>query len=471
MSLKKIMRQTAALLLAALCVPAALATQALDQTASGETVLVMTRRLCELGYLSEASDLYDETVRMAVSDFQTANGLENTGLADVETQQTLYSENALSRDEYLTEFARRYEGVELTLGSTGEEVVRLQEKLEQMGYYSAGTDGSFGEATRRALLDYQKANGIEQTGIGDKATLIRLYEGESVQYFDYLESMCAKQGDSGSAVKNIQRRLTDLGYYSGEINGNYGEKTLSAVQTFQNVVSIATTGEVDVQTYMALFAEDAASVEPGSILPNDSGDDVTALQNRLSEMGFLQEHQGSGTYDWETQTAVLLFCMANQEMPSAVITPELQTKILYQQTQSAHSISESGEKLLPEQLEMVSSDAEAMTGRTFTENSSDFFAGYSFARYIFATRGVDIGSVSDILTQVGNEEKTLEDMVPGDIVILTQKKQNDELVLSFCICLPGGTLAYMNTENDMVEAALPGSLRYQFAYVWDLTER
>lgn len=471
MSLKKILRQTAALLLAALCIPAALATQELDQTASGETVLVLTRRLCTLGYLSEPTDLYDETVRMAVSDFQTASGLVSTGMADVETQQALYSESAITRDEYLTEFARRYEGVELTLGSTGEEVVRLQEKLEQMDYYNAGADGSFGEATRRALLDYQKANGIEQTGIGDKATLIRLYEGESVQYYDYLRSMCAKQGDSGAAVKNIQQRLTDLGYYSGEINGNYGEKTLSAVQTFQNVVAIAATGEVDVQTYMALFAEEAIPVIPGSILPNDSGDDVTALQNRLSEIGFLQEHQGGGTYDWETRTAVLLFCKANQETISTVITPELQTKILYRQSQPGHSISESGEKLPPELLEMVCRDAAAMTGRTFTENCSDFFAGYSFVRYIFATQGVDIGAISDILTQVGNQEKTLADMTPGDIVILPQKKQNDELVLSFCICLTDGTLAYMDTENDMVEAALPSSLRYQFAYVWDLAAR
>ena len=42
-----------------------------------------------------------------------------------------------------------------------------------------------------------------------------------------------RQGDKADAVKAIQQRLIDLGYLSGNADGNYGQKTTQAVKDFQ----------------------------------------------------------------------------------------------------------------------------------------------------------------------------------------------------------------------------------------------
>lgn len=42
-----------------------------------------------------------------------------------------------------------------------------------------------------------------------------------------------RSGDSGSAVREIQQRLIDLGYLSGSADGVYGSKTKAAVESFQ----------------------------------------------------------------------------------------------------------------------------------------------------------------------------------------------------------------------------------------------
>ena len=40
-------------------------------------------------------------------------------------------------------------------------------------------------------------------------------------------------GDTGSAVKKVQKKLKSLCYYTGSIDGDYGKGTKSAVQSFQ----------------------------------------------------------------------------------------------------------------------------------------------------------------------------------------------------------------------------------------------
>lgn len=65
------------------------------------------------------------------------------------------------------------------------------------------------------------------------------------------------KGSEGSAVRKLQTRLADLGYLSSEIDGNFGNKTKTAVQLFQKTAGLEVTGIADEQTQIALFAEDA----------------------------------------------------------------------------------------------------------------------------------------------------------------------------------------------------------------------
>lgn len=76
----------------------------------------------------------------------------------------------------------------------------------------------------------------------------------------------ARMGDTGGVVELVQVRLTDLGYSVGSIDGVYGTKTAEAVKKFQECNGINATGEVDENTYKAIFSNSAkrASVSVSS---------------------------------------------------------------------------------------------------------------------------------------------------------------------------------------------------------------
>lgn len=52
----------------------------------------------------------------------------------------------------------------------------------------------------------------------------------------------SRQGSTGNEVKSIQKKLKELGYYKGEIDGIYGSKTKSAVISFQKNCGLTADG-------------------------------------------------------------------------------------------------------------------------------------------------------------------------------------------------------------------------------------
>lgn len=62
-----------------------------------------------------------------------------------------------------------------------------------------------------------------------------------------------QQGDTNSAVANLQDELKKLGYYHGEVNGIFGDLTLKAVNTFQADQNIPGSGVVDPETEAILY--------------------------------------------------------------------------------------------------------------------------------------------------------------------------------------------------------------------------
>jgi peptidoglycan hydrolase-like protein with peptidoglycan-binding domain len=59
-------------------------------------------------------------------------------------------------------------------------------------------------------------------------------------------------GEVGPGVAALQRRLTDLGYWLGAVDGQYGSLTIQAVYAFQKVQGLPTSGQVDGPTRQAL---------------------------------------------------------------------------------------------------------------------------------------------------------------------------------------------------------------------------
>jgi len=62
-----------------------------------------------------------------------------------------------------------------------------------------------------------------------------------------------QKGSKGDAVKALQARLIELNYLSGSADGDYGAKTVSAIELFQKAANITATGIADEATQLALF--------------------------------------------------------------------------------------------------------------------------------------------------------------------------------------------------------------------------
>ena len=55
-------------------------------------------------------------------------------------------------------------------GSRGDEVMRIQRRLKQWGYYDGAVDGVFGESTYQAVVLFQKKNGLKADGAVGQST-------------------------------------------------------------------------------------------------------------------------------------------------------------------------------------------------------------------------------------------------------------------------------------------------------------
>ncbi len=63
-----------------------------------------------------------------------------------------------------------YAATVLKVGSSGSDVKTLQTKLKRWGYYTGSIDGVFGSGTKRAVVSFQKKNGLTADGVVGPAT-------------------------------------------------------------------------------------------------------------------------------------------------------------------------------------------------------------------------------------------------------------------------------------------------------------
>ena len=66
-----------------------------------------------------------------------------------------------------------------------------------------------------------------------------------------------QKGSKGEEVTKLQTRLSDLGYLTGKIDGEYGNQTKTAVQKFQERAGLKADGIAGVETQTLLFSDDA----------------------------------------------------------------------------------------------------------------------------------------------------------------------------------------------------------------------
>ena len=88
----------------------------------------------------------------------------------------------------------------LRQGSTGGEVKEVQRRLKKWGYYSGAVDGIFGSGTKKAVISFQKKNGLTADGVVGKATYKALGMNDSYNVLAGQGGSGGGQGSSGGGT-------------------------------------------------------------------------------------------------------------------------------------------------------------------------------------------------------------------------------------------------------------------------------
>ena len=150
-------------------------------------------------------------------------------------------------------------------------------------------------------------NGEESVAIaalGLNANVLPSIEGVTIDgQAEELAPVNLTVGVINSVVKDLQQRLMQLGYMEDdEPTTYYGDATSKAVQYFQRQSGMPMDGITGVSTWDALMSENAPHY---AAKLGFQGDDITKIQYRLYNLGYLTESgQINGTFDEATDTAV-----------------------------------------------------------------------------------------------------------------------------------------------------------------------
>ncbi|MBQ8973617.1 MAG: peptidoglycan-binding protein [Clostridia bacterium] len=312
----------------------------LQRGAVGSTVYALQHRLKELGYpIRDLTGVYDEETENAIRLFSEAYGLKSQSIAYIALQKELYSDNAIPYSESGSTQARAGLAT-LSLGNVGTQVMRMQSRLIELGYMTGTATGVFDAETEAAVRAFEETCGRAVTGVLDTSLQNLLLSqsapqaGQALQEGHTLYSDL-EIGSEGDEVLGLQNRLIELGYANGVGNGVYGEETANAVVLFEHYNGLPEDGRATgaLQTYLyssaALSYDAAVSGATPAITPeptpfannalgtlqgartlslNDTGDEVTKLQERLNSLGY--ECTVNGVYDQETQRAMMAFQQA-----------------------------------------------------------------------------------------------------------------------------------------------------------------
>ncbi len=317
---------------------AALGDQPLTEGMSHPDVKQLQEVLKAKGYFQyhTATGYYGSITSNAVSAFQRAEGLPTNGQATRETLDHLLANAAKAAQDKV---ATVTDGI-LRQGTTSSQVLNLQEQLKRAGYFHQEPTGYYGRVTTEAVRSFQRAQGLTVDGIAGPKTLTALTNTTAVSMSatstnqaksEQQSNPTLRNGARGEAVSRLQQRLLDLGYYTGAVDGIFGQGTERAVRLMQNQHRLVVDGIVGAKTWSTLASASAMTSagsgekqpQPADPTPapppadqalgsssllkiGSQGENVRVMQAQLKTIGLFNQ-EPTGYYGTVTEQAVRAF--------------------------------------------------------------------------------------------------------------------------------------------------------------------
>ncbi|MEI6101670.1 MAG: peptidoglycan-binding protein, partial [Eubacteriales bacterium] len=152
-------------------------------------IAVIQQRLMDLDYMDQddPTTLYGPATTQAIEYFQRKNGLPQDGVAGVETQTVLFSNEA--------------KPYTVSDGDSGPDVQSIQDRLVELGYTVDHT-GYFGSDTTKAVKYFQKMNGLSSDGNVGSNTREILYSETAEPSLEYTAAKKAAAAASAAPSKS-----------------------------------------------------------------------------------------------------------------------------------------------------------------------------------------------------------------------------------------------------------------------------
>ena len=305
---------------------------------TGSDVKKLQERLKELGYFKGGTTYtFGEITEEAVKAFQKNNGLTVDGVAGKKTQDKLYSSSAKKASASTSASASDSDDDDtLRYGDRSDAVKKLQQRLKTLGYFDHSVTGYYGSVTVAAVKAFQTRNGLTADGVAGKSTLTKLNSSSAKSAADSAASTSdeLKEGDEGTAVKELQQRLKELGYFNTYCTGTYGSVTVASVKAFQTRNGLTADGVAGKTTLTKLYSSSAKAASDGTLRYGDSSSEVKALQQRLKELGYFTD-TCTGYFGGKTETALKAFQTRNGLTADGVAGSSTLTKLNSSSAKSA----------------------------------------------------------------------------------------------------------------------------------------
>lgn len=208
----------------------------------------------------------------------------------------------------------------LQKGSQGEEVKALQERLKELGFFDDDTTEYFGSYTESCLIEFQKAAGLDATGIYDKETQSVLMsddapsikradsELDSESDTDDVSSEVEEDTDTAGDIMNVSDSETEVVSESDTEDTDELSDTDSDsfFADFEELTSSDDEILSDMEKPEDMVSDTDSTVSGIFFAAGDEGKEVEAIQQKLAEMGYYYG-EINGIYDDSTAYSVSVF--------------------------------------------------------------------------------------------------------------------------------------------------------------------
>ena len=244
----------------------------------GPDVRTVQQKLKQLGFLKGNVDGdFGKATEEAVKKFQKQYGLEVDGKVGANTLAKLQTARATMKPavtatpkKTATPKPNYNSNTYLRNGDESSQVRSMQNRLIELGYLVGKATAKFDNGTEAAVIAFQRRNTKYADGVAGPETLKALYSSSASKTSSPsgIVGLSLREGSKEkAAVRLLQQKLKNLGYYRGSVDGSFGSGTTDAVKAFQRANGLTADGVAGGGTLNRIFSGSAKSSSKAAATP------------------------------------------------------------------------------------------------------------------------------------------------------------------------------------------------------------